>query len=154
MRTRAKIRNMLLIVGTLALSGCEGVAAGKTHRAKPPPDGLAAVREEARGIVAEKERTVTADTERTTPALGMRYYLDVHHLDPTKVNAEAVAKAHEQDLAVQGRHHVEYLDYWFDAKTGTVTCLSQAPSAGDAIAVHQEAHGLLPDSIEEVTGNP
>ncbi len=30
-------------------------------------------------------------------------------------------------------------------------CLVEAPSAEAAIAVHKEAHGLLPDSIERVS---
>ncbi len=30
-------------------------------------------------------------------------------------------------------------------------CLAEAPSADAAIAVHREAHGLIPSAIEEVS---
>ena len=32
-----------------------------------------------------------------------------------------------------------------------IMCLSEAPSAEAALDVHKEAHGLIPDSIQEVT---
>jgi len=32
-----------------------------------------------------------------------------------------------------------------------VMCLSEAPSAEAALLVHREAHGLIPDTIEEVS---
>jgi hypothetical protein len=75
----------------------------------------------------------------------------VHRFGPGKVSAKDVAAAHAKDLAAQDAHHVKYLNYWFDEQTGTVMCLTEAPSADAAVAVHKEAHGLLPDSIEEVT---
>ena len=56
----------------------------------------------------------------------------------------------EKDLAVQGKHKARFLNYWFDETTGTVTCLVEAPSAEDAVASHKEAHGLVPDAIDEV----
>jgi hypothetical protein len=61
-----------------------------------------------------------------------------------------VAAAHRKDLAVQAKHHVRFLNYWFDADAGTVSCLVEAPTAADAVAAHKEAHGLLPDAIDEV----
>jgi hypothetical protein len=45
---------------------------------------------------------------------------------------------------------VKYLRYWVDEKAGKVFCLVDAPSAEAAITVHQEAHGLVADSIFEV----
>jgi uncharacterized protein DUF4242 len=50
-----------------------------------------------------------------------------------------------------GQPHTRFLNYWFDEGTGTVSCLVEAPTAADAIAGHKEAHGLLPDTIDEVT---
>ena len=81
----------------------------------------------------------------------MKLYLDRHELGAGKVTAKDVAAAHQKDLAVQSKHRSRFLNYWFDASTGTVTCLVEAPSAEDAVATHKEAHGLLPDAIDEVT---
>ena len=77
--------------------------------------------------------------------------MDVHRLGAGKVTPEDVAAAHKKDLATEARHGVRYLNYWFDPASGTVMCLVEARSAEDAIAVHREAHGLIPDSIEEVS---
>ena len=94
---------------------------------------------------------VTADNSNWKPAPGMKLYLDIHHIGAGNVTADARAAAHEQDLATQGKHNVRYLNYWFDADSGTVMCLADAPSAEAAIAVHREAHGLFPDSIGEAS---
>jgi len=51
----------------------------------------------------------------------------------------------------EASHDVHFLNYWFDAASGTVMCLAEAPSAEAAVAVHREAHGLLPASIAEVS---
>jgi len=45
---------------------------------------------------------------------------------------------------------VTYLKYWYDAGTGTVFCLCEAPSKEAAEAVHREAHGGVADEIIEV----
>ena len=79
----------------------------------------------------------------------MPLFMDVH-----KVNGateEAVAGAHQQDLAIQDRYGVRYLRYWLDEGSGTIFCLAQAPDKDAAIRVHREAHGLLADDIFEVT---
>jgi len=117
----------------------------------PSAEAATAVHKEAHGLVANRIMQVAADNASWTPTPGMKLYLDVHHLPVGKVTAKDVAAAHQKDLAAQGKHHVSYLNYWFDAESGTVMCLSEAPSAADAIEVHKEAHGLIPDSIEEVS---
>jgi len=48
---------------------------------------------------------------------------------------------------------VKYLRYWFDEATGRIYCLADAPDKEAAIRVHLEAHGLVPDDINEVTEN-
>jgi hypothetical protein len=78
----------------------------------------------------------------------MPLYMDVHHLPGAK--AADVAKAHEADLAVQGKHGVDYQRYWVDEENGTVFCLVEAPSPDAAVQVHKEAHGLVPDEIHQV----
>ena len=79
----------------------------------------------------------------------MPLYMDVHeHVEG--LTADAVQGAHARDVEVQAAHGVNYRQYWFDEKSGKVFCLVEAPNAEAAIAVHQEAHGLLADSIIEV----
>ena len=79
----------------------------------------------------------------------MPLYLDTHKKIPG-LTAEAVAQAHAADLAVQAKHGVKYVRYWYDEATGKVFCLVEAPSAEAATAVHREAHGLLADELVEV----
>ena len=46
---------------------------------------------------------------------------------------------------------MKYLRYWVNETEGKVFCLVEAPSADAAVTVHREAHGLVADSIFEVT---
>jgi class 3 adenylate cyclase len=81
----------------------------------------------------------------------MPMYMDIH--DVPGVTARDVAKAHLQDLAVQGKHGVEYIKYWVNPKQGKIFCLCTAPDAHAADAVHREAHGLAAARIIEVTSD-
>lgn len=87
-----------------------------------------------------------------TTAAEKSTYLDVHEFGPGKVNAAAVAEAHRKDLAVQGKHGVNFIDYWVDEANGTVYCLSEAPDAHSVADTHREAHGLMPSRILAVSG--
>jgi hypothetical protein len=78
----------------------------------------------------------------------MPLYLDSHTVEG--LTKEAVEQAHAADLAVQAKHNVSYVRYWYDEATGKVFCLAEAPNAEAAIAVHREAHGLVADEIHEV----
>jgi peptidyl-tRNA hydrolase len=117
----------------------------------PSAEAINQVHKEAHGLLANNVAQVTGDSPIWATAPGKKLYLDVHHFGAGKVNAQAVAGAHQKDLAAQGRHNVKYLNYWLDADSGTVMCLTEAPSAEAALAVHKEAHGLMPESIEEVS---
>jgi hypothetical protein len=79
----------------------------------------------------------------------MPLYLDVHN-NVEGLTAAKATFAHKQDLAVQGNYGVRYLKYWFDSASGKVFCLVEAPTADAAMAVHRDAHGLMPDEIFEV----
>ena len=79
----------------------------------------------------------------------MPLFMDTHgHIEG--LTADAVAGAHAADVKTQAKYGVKYLRYWFDENTGKVFCLIEAPNKEAAIAVHQEAHGLLADEIIEV----
>ncbi|MDX1619895.1 MAG: DUF4242 domain-containing protein [Nitriliruptorales bacterium] len=79
----------------------------------------------------------------------MPLFMDVHD-QVDGLTADAVTEAHKRDLEIQKRYGVDYRRYWFDEDSGKVFCLVEAPDAESAIAVHREAHGLLPDSIVPV----
>ncbi|MGH8927539.1 MAG: nickel-binding protein [Acidimicrobiia bacterium] len=69
------------------------------------------------------------------------------HNVPQGVTPKDVALAHLKDLETQWKRNVRYLRYWFDDNCTKIYCLVDAPSKEDAIAVHAEAHGLMPDEI-------
>jgi phenolic acid decarboxylase len=77
-------------------------------------------------------------------------FLDVHELGAGKVTAADVAAAHEKDLKTQGKHGVNFINYWVDEKAGVVMCLSEAQDSTNVIETHKEAHGLLPTYILKV----
>ncbi|MCW2541547.1 MAG: putative gualylate cyclase protein [Frankiales bacterium] len=79
----------------------------------------------------------------------MPLYMDIHHI-ANGVSIDDVAKAHQADLATQGKHDVHYLRYWVNEAQGKIFCLVDAPSAEAATDVHFEAHGLVADEVFEV----
>jgi hypothetical protein len=78
----------------------------------------------------------------------MPLFMDVHNVPGVK--AEDVAKAHEEDLRVQGEHGVDYKSYWVDEANGKIFCLVDAPDAEAANTVHRQAHGLVADEVYPV----
>lgn len=78
----------------------------------------------------------------------MPLYMDIHVVPGA--TPEALEEAHNADLAVQDKHCVHCLKYWFNADVGKVFCLFDAPNAEAAAAVHREAHGLMAEKIIEV----
>jgi class 3 adenylate cyclase len=78
----------------------------------------------------------------------MPLYMDIHTVPGA--TADALRTAHEADLAVQDKHCVHCLKYWFNEDAGKVFCLFDAPNPEAAAAVHREAHGLMAEKIIEV----
>ena len=78
----------------------------------------------------------------------MPLYMDIHVVPGA--TPEALHRAHDADLAVQDKHCVHCLKYWFNEEAGKVFCLFDAPSPEAAAAVHREAHGLMAEKIIEV----
>ena len=58
----------------------------------------------------------------------MPLFMDRHDIGAS--TAEEVAKAHEHDIAIQGRHNCRAITYWHDEARGTAFCLIEAPSEG------------------------
>ena len=78
----------------------------------------------------------------------MPLYMDIHTIEGA--TPEALHKAHNADLAVQHKHCVHCLKYWFNEDRGKIFCLFDAPNADAAAAVHREAHGMMAEKIIEV----
>jgi hypothetical protein len=68
----------------------------------------------------------------------MPLFMDVHN-EIQGLTAAMVAEAHQRDLAHQGKHGVEFVKYWYDEENGKIFCLSKAPTAEAAKAVHHDA---------------
>jgi class 3 adenylate cyclase len=79
----------------------------------------------------------------------MPMYMDIHEVKGA--TADAVAKAHEADMKVQGKYGVEYHKYWVNESCGKIFCLCSAPNPEAAATVHREAHGLVAEKIIEVS---
>ena len=126
-------------------------AAGKVYCLAESPDSASVYQthKEAHGLVPDLVQRVSDGPEAR--AIGNRaLFLDIHKLGPGNVTAAAVADAHTKDLAVQGKHHVNFINYWVDEKLGIVMCLAEAKDSTSVINTHKEAHGLLPSEVHQV----
>ncbi len=79
----------------------------------------------------------------------MPLYIDRHELQG--LTAADVAEGHRQDLKVQHKYSCRTLTYWFDEVRGTAFCLIEAPEKEAVIRMHNEAHGLIPVNVIEVS---
>jgi len=79
----------------------------------------------------------------------MALFMDIHR-NVGKLKEEEIEEAHKKDLAAQGKHGVEYVNYWYNEKEGAIFCLTKAPTKEAAAAVHREAHGMEADETFEV----
>ncbi len=75
----------------------------------------------------------------------MAKFMDVHH-GMAGVTLEALAKAHAGDLAIQAEEQVSFEHAWADPASGTVFCLSEAPSAEAIRRIHTR-NGIPPAEI-------
>lgn len=78
----------------------------------------------------------------------MPLYLDRHYF--SELSEEQVEAAHGMDVAMQSKHDVSFLTYWFDQGRQTGFCLAMAPSADLISTIHSETHGQLPNDVAEV----
>lgn len=104
----------------------------------------------AHGLIPQEIHEVKSGQESSMDG-NMKLYLDIHNLGKGKVTANAVAQAHKKDLMVQDKYHVSFKNYWVDEANGYVYCLSQSPSRESIVKTHKEAHGLVPQTVMEVT---
>lgn len=78
----------------------------------------------------------------------MAHFMDVHH-GMHGITADQLDKAHQADLAVEKGEDVHFEHAWAGPASGTVYCLSEAPSADAVQRVHERA-GHKADEIHEV----
>jgi hypothetical protein len=77
----------------------------------------------------------------------MPEFMDVHS-GMVGVTPAALAAAHAADLAIQHEEHVDFVRAWADPDTGTVFCLSQAPSAEAVQRIHERAGHVYDVSVQ------
>ncbi|MEX0786429.1 MAG: nickel-binding protein [Dehalococcoidia bacterium] len=78
----------------------------------------------------------------------MPMYMDRHEtVDGTP---HEIAELHLKDVDIQGKYGVRYVTYWVDYDAKRAFCLVDAPSIDQAVAVHREAHGAIPNAVIEV----
>ena len=78
----------------------------------------------------------------------MPEFMDVHH-GMVGITPDALREAHNADLAIQEDEKVNFKKAWADPESGTVFCLSEAPSA-DAVKRIHERSGHPADEIHPV----
>ena len=79
----------------------------------------------------------------------MPIYMDRHDLDEN-IDAEHVARIHQEDLKFEHEFGCKGLTYWYDGSRKTAFCLINAPNKEALTAMHNKAHGAIPNSIIEV----
>ncbi|GAA0494380.1 SCO4226 family nickel-binding protein [Streptomyces stramineus] len=68
----------------------------------------------------------------------MATFMDVHH-GMKGITAEQLSAAHKADLAIEREEGVHFQQAWADPESGTVYCLSEAPSADAVKRIHARA---------------
>ncbi|MFE9922260.1 SCO4226 family nickel-binding protein [Streptomyces sp. NPDC005774] len=66
----------------------------------------------------------------------MARYMDIHH-NMRGITADQLEQAHAADLAIQQEEGVHFQHAWADPESGTVYCLSEAPSAEAVQRIHE-----------------
>jgi hypothetical protein len=78
----------------------------------------------------------------------MPEFMDVH-TGMEGITPDQLHEAHQADLAIQAEEHVNFKKAWADPNSGTVFCLSEAPSAEAVKRIHERA-GHPVDQVYEV----
>ncbi|MEU5050812.1 SCO4226 family nickel-binding protein [Streptomyces sp. NPDC021096] len=78
----------------------------------------------------------------------MTKFMDVHH-GMQGITKDQLTSAHRADLAIEREEGVHFERAWADPKSGTVYCLSEAPSADAVKRIHERA-GHPVDEVHQV----
>ena len=91
----------------------------------------------------QKHQKISRQTRNLLPL-----YLDRHYVEG--IGENDIARAHEQDLAIQGEYGAKFLTFWFDEGRHTTFCLVSADSQELISMIHNKAHGQIPNDVVEV----
>jgi hypothetical protein len=94
----------------------------------------------------EEEEEATGKGKREVRA--MTKFMDVHH-GMKGITADQLQAAHRADLAIETDENVHFERAWADPESGTVYCLSEAPSAEAVQRIHERA-GHKADEVHPV----
>ena len=78
----------------------------------------------------------------------MPQFMDVHH-GMKDITSDQLMRAHQADLAIEKEEGVHFEKAWADPASGTVYCLSEAPSAEAVQRIHARA-GHQADEVHPV----
>ncbi|WDM15736.1 SCO4226 family nickel-binding protein [Streptomyces lavenduligriseus] len=78
----------------------------------------------------------------------MARFMDIHR-GMQGITADQLMAAHQADLAIEREESVHFEHAWADPESGTVYCLSEAPSAEAVQRVHERA-GHRADEVHPV----
>ncbi|MFC4471803.1 SCO4226 family nickel-binding protein [Streptomyces xiangluensis] len=78
----------------------------------------------------------------------MAHYMDVHR-GMQGITAEQLRQAHQADLAIEQEENVHFEKAWADPQSGTVYCLSEAPTAEAVQRIHERT-GHKADEVHPV----
>ncbi|MFJ8079581.1 nickel-binding protein [Streptomyces sp. NPDC096205] len=79
----------------------------------------------------------------------MTMFMDVHHGGMPGVTADQLRQGHDAAVAMEQEMGVRIEHTWADPESGTVFCLTEAPSAEAVTRVHERLGGA-PDEIHPV----
>ncbi|HEX5654055.1 MAG TPA: nickel-binding protein [Chitinophagaceae bacterium] len=75
--------------------------------------------------------------------------MDIHIVPGVK--ARDVAEAHRKDLLHQEEYECKCMTYWIDEQRENIFCLIEAPNREAVEEMHNNAHGLIPNKVIEVS---
>ncbi|MFE9647433.1 SCO4226 family nickel-binding protein [Streptomyces sp. NPDC006365] len=78
----------------------------------------------------------------------MAHFMDVHR-GMQGITAEQLRQAHQADLAIEQEENVHFEKAWADPESGTVYCLSEAPTAEAVQRIHERT-GHKADEVHPV----
>ncbi|WP_225833943.1 SCO4226 family nickel-binding protein [Streptomyces sp. NK08204] len=78
----------------------------------------------------------------------MPKFMDVHR-GMNGITSDQLTQAHQADLAIEREEGVHFEHTWADPESGTVYCLSEAPSAEAVQRIHERA-GHRADEVHQV----
>jgi hypothetical protein len=115
--------------------------AGKVYCLSEAKDAASveATHKEAHGLMPAVIYEVTSGGKDAAMAGNKPMFIDVHEVGPGKITAAQVADLHKKDLAVEGKHDVNFVNYYVDEGKGVIFCVSEAPDSNAVKATHIES---------------